>query len=92
MQVTIFRNLSVSRVNNGRARAPTQRVDVSGCRSFVIVAPCRLRRLRDAAFLRKVSRNEFLGDVSLRLPRLFGETVPFHVELQHPIRRHAVLK
>ena len=50
---------------------PTQIVDVSGCGSFVIVTPCRLHCLRDAAFLREVSRNEFLRDVSSRFTHLF---------------------
>ena len=92
MLVTIFRNLSVSQVNNGRARGPHSKSGRLGCVSFVIVAQGRLRCLRDASFLREVSGNEFLRDVSSRFPRLLGVIVPFHVELRRPIRRHAVSK
>ena len=52
--------------------------------------PCRLHFSRDVTLLRKVSRNEFLGDVPSRFPRPFGVTEPFHVEHQCVVRCHAM--
>ena len=44
------------------------------------------------AFPREVSRNEFLGDVSSRFPRLFGVPVQFHAKLERPVRCDAVFE
>ena len=91
MLETIFRNLSVSRVNNGRARAPhskSGRLGVCLVRNFRGVSVT----LSSRCGVSEVLRNEFLRDVSSRFPRLFGVTVPFHVELQRPIRRHTVFE